>query len=57
MTYVNRLRRAGVPREIAMRLVSHSSELVHKIYQRVEDVVKWRDAVQFPSANGGTKVR
>jgi integrase len=51
VTYVNRLRRAGVPREIAMRLVNHSSELVHKIYQRerVEDVVRWRDAVQFPS--------
>lgn len=51
VTYVNRLRRAGVPREAAMRLVNHASELVHKIYQRerVEDVVKWRDVVQFPS--------
>ena len=49
VTYVNRLRRAGVPREAAMRLVNHSSQLVHQIYQRekVEDVVKWRDAVQF----------
>jgi len=53
VTYVNRLRRAGVPREVAMRLVNHSSELIHKIYQRerVEDVVKWRDAVQFPSTS------
>lgn len=51
VTYVNRLRRAGVPREAAMRLVNHASELIHKIYQRekVDDVVKWRDAVQFPS--------
>ena len=51
VTYVNRLRRAGVPHEVAMRLVNHSSELIHKIYQRerVEDVVKWRDAVQLPS--------
>ena len=51
VTFVNRLRRAGVPREGAMRLVNHASELVHRIYQRetVEDVVKWRDAVQFPS--------
>jgi integrase len=51
VTYVNRLRRAGVPREVAMRLVNHSSELIHKIYQRerVDDVVKWRDAVRFPS--------
>ena len=49
-TYVNRLRRAGVPREAAMRLVNHASDLVHQIYQRekVEDVVKWRDAVEFP---------
>ena len=51
VTYVNRLRRAGVPREAAMRLVNHASELIHKIYQRekVEDVEEWRDAVQYPS--------
>ena len=50
VTYVNRLRRAGVPREAAMRLVNHSSDLIHQIYQRekVEDVAQWRDAVQFP---------
>jgi integrase len=50
VTYVNRLRRAGVPREVAMRLVNHSSELMHKVYQRekVEDVAPWRDAVQYP---------
>lgn len=50
VTYVNRLRRAGVPREAAMRLVNHSSELVRQVYQRekVEDVAQWRDAVQFP---------
>lgn len=50
VTYVNRLRRAGVPREAAMRLVNHASELVHRIYQRekVEDVARYRDAVQFP---------
>lgn len=52
VTYVNRLRRAGVPREIAMRLVNHASELVHRVYQRekVEDVAQWRDAVQFPTS-------
>ena len=51
VTYVNRLRRAGVPREAAMRLVNHASELIHQIYQRekVEDLVQWRDAVQFPT--------
>jgi len=50
VTYVNRLRRAGVPREAAMRLVNHASDLIHQIYQRekVEDVAQWRDAVQFP---------
>jgi integrase len=50
VTYINRLRRAGVPREAAMRLVNHASALVHEIYQRekVEDVVQWRDAVRFP---------
>ena len=52
VTFVNRLRRAGVPREAAMRLVNHASDLVHQIYQRekVEDIVKWRDAVAFPTA-------
>jgi len=51
VTYVNRLRRAGVPREAAMRLVNHSSELIHQIYQRerVDDVAQWRDAVKFPA--------
>ena len=51
VTYVNRLRRAGVPREAAMRLVNHSSELVHQIYQRekVDDVAQWRDAVSLPA--------
>jgi integrase len=50
VTYINRLRRAGVPREDAMRLVNHASALVHEIYQRekVEDVMQWRNAVQFP---------
>jgi integrase len=51
VTFVNRLRRAGVPREAAMRLVNHASELVHQIYQRerVDDVARWRDVVQFTS--------
>jgi integrase len=52
VTYVNRLRRAGVPREAAMRLVNHASEMIHKIYQRekIEDVVQWCDAVKFPAS-------
>lgn len=50
VTYVNRLRRAGVPREAAMRLVNHASDLVHQIYQRekIQDIEQWRDAVAFP---------
>lgn len=50
VTFVNRLRRAGVPREAAMRLVNHASELIHQIYQRetVQDVAKWRDVLSFP---------
>jgi integrase len=50
VTYVNRLRRAGVPRDAVMRLVNHASELIHRVYQRekVEDVAQWRDAVIFP---------
>jgi integrase len=51
VTYVNRLRRAGVPRDAVMRMVNHASELVHRVYQRekVEDVAQWRDAVSFPA--------
>jgi len=50
VTFVNRLRRVGVPREAAMRLVNHASELIHQIYQRetVQDVAKWRDVLSFP---------
>jgi hypothetical protein len=31
-------------------MVNHSSELVHRVYQRekVEDIAQWRDAVVFP---------
>jgi integrase len=52
VAYVNRLRQASVPREVAMRLVNHASQLVHQIYQRekVEDVMQWRDSVRFPTA-------
>jgi hypothetical protein len=30
-----------------MRLINHSSELIHQIYQRakIEDVVQWRNVV------------
>jgi hypothetical protein len=50
VTYINRLWRDGVPIDAAMRLVNHASELIHIIYRRekVDDVVQWRDKVQFP---------
>lgn len=46
VTKVTRLRRAGVPREAAMRLVNHSSELIHLLYDRhqVEDLRQWANA-------------
>jgi integrase len=46
VTKVTRLRREGVPREVAMRLVNHSSELIHLLYDRhqVEDLRKWANA-------------
>jgi hypothetical protein len=39
--------------QAAMRLVNHSSELIHQIYQRerVDDVAQWRDAVKFRHRN------
>jgi integrase len=40
VTFITRLARAGVQLSIAMRLVNHASETIHKIYQKlqVEDV-------------------
>ena len=38
-------------RRLAKRLVNHSWELIHQIYQRerVDDVAQWRDAMKFPA--------
>lgn len=46
VTKVTRLRREAVPREVAMRLVNHSSELIHILYDRhrVEDLRAYCDA-------------
>lgn len=45
-TRVTNLRKAGVPQSAAMRLVNHSSSLVHELYQRhfVEDLRQHADA-------------
>lgn len=52
VTFVTRLARAGVPLSAAMRLVNHSSTLVHRIYQRlkVDDVRQYASAVAIPAA-------
>jgi hypothetical protein len=44
--------REDVPTALAMRLVNHSDELVHKIYQRhsMHELMKYRD-VGVSSAN------
>lgn len=54
VTKVTRLRREGVPREVAMRLVNHSHELTHMIYDRhqVRDLEQYRDAGKVPVACG-----
>jgi len=46
VTKITQMRREGVPREVAMRLVNHSSELVHLLYDRhrVQDLEAWADA-------------
>ncbi len=40
VTYISMLAREGVPLSVAMKLVNHASETIHRIYQRlgVEDV-------------------
>lgn len=45
-TKVTLMRREGVPREAAMRLVNHSSELIHQLYDRhrVQDLAQWADS-------------
>ena len=50
VTFITRLARAGVPLREAMKLVDHSSELVHKIYSRlsVEDVKPYANRVKYP---------
>lgn len=46
VTKVTLLRKEGVPREVAMRLVNHSSEMIHMLYDRhqVEDLRQFANA-------------
>ena len=47
VTFVSRLARAGAPLGVAMRLVNHSSELVHRLYRRVrpDELSGWADRI------------
>ncbi len=47
VTFVSRLARAGAPIGVAMRLVNHSSELVHRLYRRTraDELTGWADKV------------
>jgi len=48
VTFVSRLHRAGVQREVVMRLVNHANELIHKVYERekVDDLVPWMGKIE-----------
>jgi len=52
VTKITSMMREDVPTALAMRLVNHSDELVHKIYQRhsMHELMKYRD-VGVSSAN------
>ena len=52
VTYVTRLHRAGVKMADAMILVNHSSQLIHRIYSRlnVNDVRASQAMIQLPSS-------
>lgn len=56
VTYITRLLRGGVAPGVAMRLVNHSSEMVHRMYQRirVDDLMPFADAVSFAPAGATT---
>ncbi|MEI7534236.1 MAG: hypothetical protein WCK57_07675 [Verrucomicrobiae bacterium] len=60
-TKVTLMRRQGVPREAAMRLVNHSSELIHQLYDRhqVQDLAQYSDAgiAGFSSSKSQSQTR
>ena len=57
VTKINALRRAGVPRDAAKRLVNHASDLVHQVYQReeFEDLIQYAGAGRYRSADAATE--
>ena len=56
VTFITRCHRAGLSETDAMRLVNHSSQLVHRIYSRlnVDDVRQAQARIQLPSFDEGT---
>lgn len=52
VTFISRLARAGAPLGVAMRLVNHSSELVHRLYRRTraDELAGWADRIAAPPA-------
>ena len=56
VTFITRCHRAGLSETDAMRLVNHSSQLVHRIYSRlnVDDVRAAQSKIQLPSFDEGT---
>ena len=50
VTFITRLPPAGIEASKVMRMVNHSSETVHKIYQRLnaDDLKPFVNVVQFP---------
>lgn len=50
VTFISRLARSDVPERVARLAVNHSSEAVHRIYQRlrVDDLRQIENAVKFP---------
>ena len=56
VTFITRLSLEGVPLQAAMRLVNHGSDLVHRIYIRmnVDDLQKYADSARLPSYNGAS---
>jgi len=51
VTFVTRLARAGAPLGVAMALVNHSSELVHRLYRRTraDELQGWADRIASPA--------
>ena len=52
VTFITRLLHAGAPLGVAMKLVNHASETIHRIYQRADmaDLRRWADPAPLPSS-------